>query len=99
MKHVEMEACKHKMENIKPSHQEATKIREGAQMDMFEKQITNYSGFGPIIKIIGNTAQEAENLAIVVCELINGAITVHDDKAFWNEQADKCGKRQPFPSK
>lgn len=72
MQYGERQKLKEFFQNIKPSHQEATRIKEGWQMDMYEKEITNYSGKGPVIRVYGKTSKEAEELAIVLCDLVNG---------------------------
>ena len=56
---------------IKPSHNEAHLIKEGWQMGMYEKEITNYDGFGCIMRVVGKTTEEAEALALIICRKLN----------------------------
>lgn len=52
--------------NIRPSHNEAFQVKQGAQFGMWEREITNYSGQGPVIRVIADTEDEVNVLAIII---------------------------------
>lgn len=66
-----IEKAKERLINIKPSHNEAHVIREGWQSGLFEKEITNYDGFGCVMRVVGRTKEEAEAIALIVCRKIS----------------------------
>lgn len=67
---TDLEKAKERLRLIKPSHNEAFKIKEGWQIGMYEKEISNYDGFGCVMRIVGKTAEEAEAIALIICRKI-----------------------------
>lgn len=79
MKYSNMTQLESAIQDIKPSHQEATRIKQGWQMDMYEKEITNYGGSGPVMRVYAKTAKEAEELAALVCAKIKHSVSLTTD--------------------
>ncbi len=66
-----IEKAKERLKMIKPSHNEAWKVKEGWQTGMYEKEVTNYDGFGMAMRVYGRTPEEAEAMALIVCRKIS----------------------------
>lgn len=61
-----IEKVKERLINLVFSHNAPHKIKEGWQQGMYEKELTNYGGQGCSVKVIANTPQESEAMALIV---------------------------------
>jgi len=68
--HLMLQEAKSRLKNIVFSHSDTHKIREGWQMGMCEKELTNYDGQGASIRVIGKTPLEVEAMALIVVKAI-----------------------------
>jgi hypothetical protein len=63
--------AKEQLKDVRLSHNEPWQIKEGSQFGMWERELTNYTGNGPIIKVYGATPAIAEAMAILVVAAIS----------------------------